>query len=102
MAAALLHVENPIFRLPFRRGRVYCRRRGGTSPPPNLEPKMKADRNDPRLVAIANVILEIVDGEKRYVVTGDCEGDVEELRMQLREVAFALAQGVELSPDMLT
>jgi hypothetical protein len=50
---------------------------------------------------IANVILDIIDCEKRYVTTEENTGDTEELRMQLREVAFALIQGKEVRPDML-
>ena len=53
-------------------------------------------------IEIANVILDIVDREKLFVVHDDCTWDVEELRMQLREVAFALIQGKEVRPDMLT
>lgn len=45
---------------------------------------------------IANVILDIIDREKRYVRTDEPTGDTEELRMQLREVAFALIQGKEV------
>ena len=56
---------------------------------------------DRERIKIANVILDIVDREKRFVVSEDCDGDVEELRMQLREVAFALILGKEVSPDML-
>jgi hypothetical protein len=56
---------------------------------------------DRERIKIANVILDIVDREKRFVVSEDCEWDVEELRMQLREVAFALILGKEVSPDML-
>ena len=61
---------------------------------------------------IANVILDIIDREKRYVATdylvseGLCHedeiGSTEELRMQLREIAFALIQGKKVSPDMLS
>jgi hypothetical protein len=58
-------------------------------------------KHDKEKIEIANVILDIVDREKRFVVSEDCEGDVEELRMQLREVAFALINGKEVSPDML-
>jgi hypothetical protein len=57
---------------------------------------------DRERIEIANVILDIVDREKRFVVSEDCEWDVEELRMQLREVAFALIQNKEVSPDMLS
>jgi hypothetical protein len=39
--------------------------------------------------------------KKRYVTTEENTGDTEELRMQLREVAFALIQGKEVRPDML-
>ena len=52
-------------------------------------------------IDIANVILDIVDREKRFVVHDDCTWDMEELRMQLREVAFALIQNKEVRPDML-
>ena len=58
-------------------------------------------KHDKEKIEIANDILDIVDREKRFVVSEDCEGDVEELRMQLREVAFALILGKEVSPDML-
>jgi len=58
-------------------------------------------RHDKEKINIANVILDIVDREKRFVISEDCEGGVEELRMQLREVAFALILGKEVSPDML-
>lgn len=53
-------------------------------------------------IEIANVILDIVDREKRFVVSEDCTWDVEELRMQLREVAFALIQGKEVKASMLS
>ena len=59
-------------------------------------------RHHKEKIDIANVILDIVDREKRFVVSEDCEGGVEELRMQLREVAFALIQNKEVSPDMLS
>lgn len=59
-------------------------------------------RHDKEKIDIANVILGIVDDEKLFVVHDDCTWDVEELRMQLREVAFALIQGKEVRPDMLT
>jgi hypothetical protein len=39
---------------------------------------------------IANIILDIIDCEKRYVKPAEEMSEVEELRMQLREVAFAL------------
>jgi len=47
---------------------------------------------------IANVILDIIDREKRLVKPdpeewGEDIGTTEELRMQLREVAFALIGG---------
>jgi hypothetical protein len=57
---------------------------------------------DRERIEIANVILDIVDREKRFVVSEDCEWDVEELRMQLREVAFALIQGKEVKASMLS
>ena len=57
---------------------------------------------DRERINIANVILDIVDREKRFVVSSDSQRDVEELRMQLREVAFALIMGREVSPDMLS
>lgn len=60
--------------------------------------KQQADR---QRIDIANVILDIIDREKRFVVTDDPTWDTEELRMQLREVAFALIQGKEVTPDML-
>ena len=53
-------------------------------------------------IEIANVILDIVDREKRFVVSEDCDKDVEELRMQLREVAFALINGKEVKASMLS
>ena len=57
---------------------------------------------DQERINIANVILDIVDREKRFVVSADSEMDVEELRMQLREVAFALLLGQEVIPEMLS
>jgi hypothetical protein len=59
------------------------------------------ERLDRERIEIANVILDIVDRGKRFVVNEDCDWDVEELRMQLREVAFALIQNKKVSPDML-
>jgi len=62
---------------------------------------------DRQRIDIANVILDIVDREKRYVSLAggnapeDEEGTVAELRMQLREVAFALLVGKEVTPRML-
>jgi hypothetical protein len=57
---------------------------------------------DRQRIDLANVILDIVDREKRFVVSEDePTGDVSELRMQLREVAFALISGHEVTPDML-
>jgi hypothetical protein len=53
-------------------------------------------------IEIAKVILDIVDKEKRFVISEDCEGDVEELRMQLREVAFALINGEEVKASLLS
>jgi hypothetical protein len=63
---------------------------------------MMSERLDRERIEIANVILDIVDREKRFVVSEDCEWDVEELRMQLREVAFALIQGKEVKASMLS
>ena len=57
---------------------------------------------DRERIEIANVILDIVDREKRFVVSEDCDGGVEELRMQLREVAFALISGKEVKTSMLS
>jgi len=56
--------------------------------------------------AIANVILAIVDDEKRFVRPdpeewADACGTAEELRMQLREVAFALVAGKEITGEDL-
>lgn len=59
------------------------------------------NNEDRRRIDLANVILDIIDREKRFVVTEESSGDVEELRMQLREVAFSLIQGKEVTPDML-
>ena len=56
---------------------------------------------DRERIEIANVILDIVDREKRFVISEDCDGGVEELRMQLREVAFALINGKEVKASML-
>ena len=56
---------------------------------------------DREKIEIAKVILDIVDKEKRFVISEDCEGDVEELRMQLREVAFALINGEEVKASLL-
>jgi hypothetical protein len=58
-------------------------------------------RLDRERIEIANVILDIVDREKRFVISEDCDGGVEELRMQLREVAFALINGKEVKASML-
>jgi hypothetical protein len=63
---------------------------------------MMSERLDRERIEIANVILDIVDREKRFVVSEDCEWDVEELRMQLREVAYALIQGKEVKASMLS
>ena len=60
------------------------------------------ERLDRERIEIANVILDIVDREKRFVVHDDVTWDVEELRMQLREVAFALIQGKEVKASMLS
>jgi len=57
---------------------------------------------DRERIEIANVILDIVDREKRFVVSEDCDGGVEELRMQLREVAFALINGKKVKTSMLS
>lgn len=57
---------------------------------------------DRERIEIANVILDIVDREKRFVVSEDCDGGVEELKMQLREVAFALISGKEVKASMLS
>jgi len=61
---------------------------------------------DRRRIDLANVLLDIVDREKRFVrgsETGDEEtGDTEELRMQIREVAFAVLNGREVTPEMLS
>lgn len=57
---------------------------------------------DRERIEIANVILDIVDREKRFVISEDCDGGVEELRMQLREVAFALINGKEVKASMLS
>ena len=53
---------------------------------------------------LANVILAIVDDEKRYVQTEDDDerGTVRELRMQLREVAFALIADKEVKTSDLS
>lgn len=59
-------------------------------------------RLDRERIEIANVILGIVDDEKLFVVHDDVTWDVEELRMQLREVAFALIQGKEVKASMLS
>jgi hypothetical protein len=53
-------------------------------------------------VDIANVILDIIDCEKRFVDIDNDQGDTEELRMQLREVAFALINNKPVTPDQLT
>lgn len=63
---------------------------------------MMNERLDRERIEIANVILDIVDREKLFVVHDDCTWDVEELRMQLREVAFALIQGKEVKASMLS
>lgn len=63
---------------------------------------MMSERLDRERIEIANVILDIVDREKLFVVHDDCTWDVEELRMQLREVAFALIQGKEVKASMLS
>lgn len=51
---------------------------------------------------LANVLLDIVDCEKRFVRHDEETNDTEELRMQIREVAFALIQGKEVTPEMLS
>lgn len=60
-----------------------------------------SQQRDQDRIEIAGVILDIIDREKRFVVTDNPRGDTEELRMQLREVAFALILGKEVSADML-
>ena len=54
---------------------------------------------------IANTILDIVDKEKRFVEPVDWDedeqGTVAELRMQLREVAFALICDKPVDPSLL-
>jgi len=52
-------------------------------------------------VDIANVILDIIDYEKRFVDPDDVQGDTEEMRMQLREVAFALINNNPVTPNHL-
>jgi hypothetical protein len=52
-------------------------------------------------VDIANVILDIIDYEKRFVDPDDVQGDTEEMRMQLREVAFALINNRPVTPNHL-
>lgn len=52
-------------------------------------------------IDIGNVILDIVDREKRFVEPDERTHDTEELRMQLREVAFALFNGKNVTPDQL-
>ena len=59
-------------------------------------------RHEKEKIDIANVILDIVDREKLFTVHDNCTWDVEELRLQLREVAFALIQNKKVSPDMLS
>ena len=63
---------------------------------------MMNERLDRERIEIANVILGIVDDEKLFVDHDDCTWDVEELRMQLREVAFAIIQGKEVKASMLS
>ena len=48
---------------------------------------------------IANVLLDIIDYEKRFVADG--ERDAEGLRMQIREVAAALINNKPVTPDQL-
>ena len=58
---------------------------------------------DRRRIDIANTLLDIIDREKRFVVVDDEDSfsPTEELRMQIREVAFALIQNQPVSPDLL-
>ena len=60
-------------------------------------------QEDRRRIDVANTLLDIIDREKRFVVVDDEDSSspMEELRMQIREVAFALIQNQPVSPDLL-
>jgi hypothetical protein len=66
----------------------------------NAHMKTSEDR---RRIDIANTLLDIIDREKRFVVVDDEDfsSPAEGLKMQIREVAFALIQDQPVSPDLL-